>query len=186
MSRFQEKLDSKSISFGLKPSTDQDRTNKEIIQIGPSVPNEIGFKHIYVHKYIHRSCCYSMKILAALPLNSSGFAAIKCFRALPYDGMYISLAVRNMTKITCLQACIENSMPAEFSKYCKSIGIQKSTLGIMLNIPWRHGSRTLFIAWIQAQMYAGKKVLHSALWKTSLFGVNCVAKSLQKFDFFTL
>ena len=32
--------------FGLKPSPDQDGTNKKrIFQIGPSVPKEIGFKH---------------------------------------------------------------------------------------------------------------------------------------------
>ena len=36
--------------FCLKPSPDQDGTNKKrIFQIGPSVPKEIGFKHTYKH-----------------------------------------------------------------------------------------------------------------------------------------
>ena len=35
--------------------------------------------------------------LAASPLASSGFAAIGCFRALPYDGIYI---IKNYSKLT--------------------------------------------------------------------------------------
>ena len=36
--------------FRLKPSPGKDRTNKkEIIQIGPYVPKEIGFKHSLLH-----------------------------------------------------------------------------------------------------------------------------------------
>ena len=37
--------------FGLKPSPDQDGTNKKrIFQIGPSVPEEIGFKQTLLHR----------------------------------------------------------------------------------------------------------------------------------------
>ena len=45
--------------------------------------------------YVYKNIC----ILAASPLASSGFAAIGCFRALPYDGIYV---MRNHSKITAL------------------------------------------------------------------------------------
>ena len=37
-----------------------------------------------------------MFIIAASPLASSGFAAIVCYRAAPYDGIYI---MKNYTKL---------------------------------------------------------------------------------------
>ena len=38
-----------------------------------------------------------MSLLAALPLASSGFAAIGCFRALPYGGIYIMNSYSKLT-----------------------------------------------------------------------------------------
>ena len=57
--------------FGLKPSPDQDWTNKKIIfQIGPSVPKEIGFKQTSIALFIKdisimcsKSCMYVFWIL---------------------------------------------------------------------------------------------------------------------------
>ena len=55
---FLEKLDPRSI-FCLKPSPDQDGTNKKrIFQIGLSVPEKIGFKQTL----LHRSQCYIQEI----------------------------------------------------------------------------------------------------------------------------
>ena len=50
-----------------------------------------------------------MYTLAALPLASSGFAAIGCFRASPYGGIYI---LKNYSKLTAKK-------PANFF-FCKS------------------------------------------------------------------
>ena len=39
--------------FGLKPASDKDGVStKRISQIGPVVPEEIGYTHIYIHTYI--------------------------------------------------------------------------------------------------------------------------------------
>ena len=46
-------------SLCLKNSPDQDRTNKKNIQIYPSVPDEIGFKHTNIGTWVYRSCRYS-------------------------------------------------------------------------------------------------------------------------------
>ena len=51
----------------------------------------------------------------------------------------------------------KKSQNHEISKYCKNIGMQKSTLKKMLIIPGRHGFSAFFIAWIKALVYAGEK-----------------------------
>ena len=46
-------MNTNPILFGLKPSPDQDGTNKKrIFQIGPSVPKEIIFKHRYIQNFL--------------------------------------------------------------------------------------------------------------------------------------
>jgi len=45
-----------------------------------------------------------------------------------------------------LEELDKKSQNHEISKYCKNIGMQKSTLEKMLNIPARHGFITIFIA----------------------------------------
>ena len=55
---------------------------------------------MYVFMLIWMSRGSYMYILATLPLASSGFAAIGCFRASPYDGMY---DYEELFKIDCIK-----------------------------------------------------------------------------------
>ena len=54
LSCFLQKPDPESTFFCLKPYPDKDRVNKINIQIDPSVPEEIGFKHTNIGTYIDR------------------------------------------------------------------------------------------------------------------------------------
>ena len=59
---------------------------------------DILFIKDYVYEYTIYMIIYTyIYILAAPPLASSGFAAIGCFRALPYGGIYI---LKNYSKLT--------------------------------------------------------------------------------------
>ena len=54
-----------------------------------------------------------MYILAASPLAYSGFAAIGCFRALPYDGIYIMKDYSKLTAKNPKIVQIDLSVPKE-------------------------------------------------------------------------
>ena len=69
--------------FPVIPSPDQDRTNwKRTIQIGPSVPKEIGFKHCYKDlSAIYKGCIYNKCIHFSTHLGVSFRGSWICSRA---------------------------------------------------------------------------------------------------------
>ena len=61
---FLEEPDTGSEIFvGQKPLPDQDGANKKSSQIGPAVPEEIGYKHTY----IQTSYCFSIEMVLECP-----------------------------------------------------------------------------------------------------------------------
>ena len=70
-----------------------------------------------------------------------------CKNEKPVKFLKVNLKIRHLVEsLRILKEVDTKTQIHEISKYCKNIGMQKSTLKKMLIIPGRHGLSTFFIA----------------------------------------